>query len=202
MRPNDEVQDLKARILQDLEEQTIGLDSDILISSFKHLLKEKKVNLTFQNKMLEEDGRTLNDYNIQKDSPILMTSRLPGGAKRARAPMASKEDKMSGLSEEVAAKTMLLSTPAYSCAETQLAISHINLIQTSLAEDPKTVVNKMLATLNPEQLTTLSESLGNNNFDHKTEMLAKAVFEYDYQQAKHRLNSIAKMKEALLATAR
>ena len=44
--------------------------------------------------------------------------------------------------------------------------------------------------------------MSNNNFDHKTELLAKAVFEYDYQQAKHRSNSIAKMKEALLATTR
>ena len=44
--------------------------------------------------------------------------------------------------------------------------------------------------------------MSNNNFDHKTELLAKAVFEYDYQQAKHRANSIAKMKEAQLATTR
>ena len=53
-----------------------------------------------------------------------------------------------------------------------------------------------------EQLTTLSENLNSNNFEHKTELLAKAVFEYDYQQAKHRSNSIAMMKEALLATTR
>ena len=109
---------------------------------------------------------------------------------------------MSGLSEEVAAKTMLLSTPAYSCDETRVAITHINMVQKSYAENPKTVVTKMLDTLNSEQLTTLSENLGNNNFDFKTEVLAKAVFEYDYQQAKHRSNSIAKMKEALLATTR
>ena len=44
--------------------------------------------------------------------------------------------------------------------------------------------------------------MSSNNFDFKTEMLAKAVFEYDYQQAKHRANSIAKMKEALVATTR
>ena len=97
---------------------------------------------------------------------------------------------------------MLLSTPAYSCDETRLAIAHINLIQKSHAEDPKTVVSKMLATLSSEQLTNLSENVGNNNFDYKTEMLAKAAFEYDYQQAKHRSNPIVKVKEALLATTR
>ena len=91
--PNDGVQDLKTRTLQDLEEQTIGLDNDILIPSFKHLPNEKKVNLTFQNKMLEEDGRTPNDYCIQTDSTILMTSRLSGGGKRAK-PVASDAEKV------------------------------------------------------------------------------------------------------------
>ena len=95
-----------------------------------------------------------------------------------------------------------LSTPVYSCAETQLASTHINLVQTSLTENPKTVVSTMLTTLTSEQLTTISGNMGNNNFLHKTEMLSKAVFEYDYNQAKHRLNSIAKMKEALVATTR
>ena len=44
--PNDTIEHLKARILQDIEEQTIGLDNDILISSSKHLLKEKKAKNT------------------------------------------------------------------------------------------------------------------------------------------------------------
>ena len=148
------------------------------------------------------DSCTLSDYNIQQNNILTLLLGIKGGGKRGKPPTLNKEEKLNGLVEEVNSKTMLLSTPAYSCDETRLALTHISLIQKRHAEDPKTVVTKMLYTLNSEQLTTLSENLGNNNFDFKTEVLAKAVFEYDYQQAKHRSNSIAKMKEALLATTR
>ena len=172
-----------------------------IIIKNKEGIPKKQQRLLFNNNQLE-DGYTLSDSNIQHESELVLLLTIKGGGKRAKPSVLNKEDKMNGLVEGVVAKTMLLSTPAYPCDETRLAITHINLIQKSHAEDPKTVVSKMLDTLNSEQLTNLSENLSSNNFDYKTELLAKAVFEYDYQQATHRSNSIAKMKVALLATTR
>ena len=186
---------------------TVIVIADTTIGMVKAVIRHKvgipiKQQRLIFNDTQPEDGCTISDYNIQQNSVLTLLLGIKGGGKRAKPSALSKEDELNGLVEEVVAKTMLLSTPAYSCDGTRLAITHINLIQKSHAEDPKTVVSKMLDTLNSEQLATLSENLGSNNFDYKTELLAKAVFEYDYQQAKHRSNSIAKVKEALLATTR
>ena len=145
-------------------------------------------------------GVWLGLMNIDMTEDIMLIMPLgtegQGGGKRAQASdearsiKHSKEDKMNGYSEEVATMTVLLGTPVYSRAETQLAITHINLVRSSLTENPKTVVSTMLTTLTSERLTAISENLGNNNFLHRTEMLSKAVFEYDYNQAKHRLTPL------------
>ena len=143
--------------------KTIAMDVEntFTINNIKAIIKNKEGIPTKQQRLIFndqqlEDGYTISDYNIPNLATVKVLMSIRGGGKRAKPSVHNKEDKMSGLSEDVAAKTMLLSTPAYSCDETRLAITHINLIQKSHAEDPKTAVSKMLDTLNSEQLTNPS----------------------------------------------
>ena len=180
--PNDEAQDLKARILQDLEEQTIGLDNDILISSFKHLLKEKKVNLAFQNKMLEEDGRTLNDYSTQKDSTILMTSGLPGGGKRAKQDKSetilSKDEKLKANSFEKDKNMYILNTMTANPIVPDIIN---NIAKIGKAVSQKVGMKEMFKLLSCEILDDLLTSLRTHRDSIRTQGLVNAIFAEDLQ---------------------
>ena len=114
----------------------------------------------------------------------------------------SKEDKMAEFGEELATKLMLLATPAFRCEESDLATHHINILERAAKENPKAVVSGMLATLSSEQLKVVNDNLNNNNFEHKTETLAKAVFSHDFEVAAHKVNAMGKMKEALKTVTR
>jgi ubiquitin C len=66
-----------------LDDLTQGLDSELWISNETELICNGK---------LLEDGKTVSDYNIQKDATLRMVFGLDGGAKRGRSTAASSED--------------------------------------------------------------------------------------------------------------
>jgi ubiquitin C len=66
-----------------LDDLTQGLDSELWISNETELICNGK---------LLEDGKTVSDYNIQKDATLRMVFGLDGGAKRGRSAAASSED--------------------------------------------------------------------------------------------------------------
>ena len=85
IHPHDSVKDLRDRLYKDLFEHTLGYDADELLANYKKLLDEKNVTITFQNKMLEEEGRTLQDYEIEKDSTLWLGLNILGGMPKRAA---------------------------------------------------------------------------------------------------------------------
>ncbi len=92
---------------------------------------------------------------------------------------------------------MLLPTPAFTCAEGVLATTHMAILQRGIAQNPKTVVTNMLATLSTAQLKVVVDGVNSNNFEHKMDTLAKVVFAHDFETAAHKVNAMEKMKGAL-----
>lgn len=70
---------------------TLEVEPGDYISTVKTKIQEKEgippdqQRLTYQGKLLENDNETLADHNVQKDSTLILTLRLPGTAENLKS---------------------------------------------------------------------------------------------------------------------
>jgi ubiquitin len=132
--------------------------------------------LNFAGNKLEDDGITLAEHNIQKNSELFLYLQIDGGGKRARAVPARMTQ-----ADRVEAKQDLLDLcllqlgGAMSQATVQ-ARGNITHVKTTMTDD---FIERALMTLTGDVLKVLHGSLNTHQEEFRLKALGKAVFERD-----------------------
>lgn len=162
-----------------MESLTVGLD--MTVESVKAALYNKKHRLSTSDGKQLEDGRTVEYYNIQKQSTLQEVSRLDAGAKRGRQPGADdnqgkqvKADKRQQVAE---AQRMLRGMLFEMDGDANIVeiVAHMRVLIHEGANIPA-LFGECIAALPKEDIERLQTLTGSGNVPYKLEAMAKVVY--------------------------